>query len=238
MRGKLVCNSHTFWSLTPCPLTSVTHSLPFVVVCLLMNESFQVNPEFERDSSISTHPDGLERASLRLRFTIQKHHFKNGLMRLKCVASVRDVYAMSNEAQVDIHDINFYSQKLGGEASQSSSSFHQTSSSSSEGGEEGSSVDSSILPPSSSKKTPRGQQQSSSPGSGKKRKKNRNNNNNHNGQQDTSRFHSSDTSSFDMTPNMSEGMTMTVFPLFLEELLKFCLTLFLLFSHPMSERDH
>lgn len=54
-------------------------------------------------ASTSLPPNGLETSSLKLRFTTQKEHFKNGILKLKCVATIPSVYRVAQETAAEIY---------------------------------------------------------------------------------------------------------------------------------------
>ncbi|KAH9368740.1 hypothetical protein HPB48_004759 [Haemaphysalis longicornis] len=54
----------------------------------------------ESEYSTTLHADGLETASLGLRFVLTEDHFRGGNMKLKCTATISRVYTMSNEELV------------------------------------------------------------------------------------------------------------------------------------------
>lgn len=69
----------------------------------------QIGPEHEVEYATTLHSDGLETSSLSMRFRILKKHFKHDggeSLKLKCTASISDVYMMSNEAQLVIYNLD------------------------------------------------------------------------------------------------------------------------------------
>ncbi|UYV64147.1 hypothetical protein LAZ67_2006733 [Cordylochernes scorpioides] len=56
--------------------------------------------EYETEYSTTLHSDGLETSSLELRFVVTTRHLQDGNMRLRCTATISQVYTMSNEERV------------------------------------------------------------------------------------------------------------------------------------------
>ncbi|UYV82704.1 hypothetical protein LAZ67_22000629 [Cordylochernes scorpioides] len=57
-------------------------------------------PGYETEYSTTLHADGLETSTLRLRFAVTSRHFHLGSLRLRCTATISQVYTMSNEELV------------------------------------------------------------------------------------------------------------------------------------------
>ncbi|KAI1303012.1 hypothetical protein HDE_02390 [Halotydeus destructor] len=64
-----------------------------------------MGPEHQAEYSTTLHADGLETSSLSIRFRLSEKSFKNGVMKLKCIASISEVYTISNEAQLVIYNV-------------------------------------------------------------------------------------------------------------------------------------
>ena len=64
----------------------------------------QVQPQNVFEPLIKSYSDGLESSSLKLRIFLQHDHFKNGLLKVKCVASVLEGYQVSHETNVDVYE--------------------------------------------------------------------------------------------------------------------------------------
>ena len=78
----------------------------FANFCCL-SSNVKVLPENVLEGQVKRNQDGLETSSLKLRLLLRSDHFKNGLLKVKCVASVLDVYQMSHETSVDVYEKNF-----------------------------------------------------------------------------------------------------------------------------------
>lgn len=75
-------------------------SKPAATLRWFINDALVVDPSHETEYSTTLHGDGLETASLGLRFVVSEDHFRDGNMRLKCTATISRVYTMSNEELV------------------------------------------------------------------------------------------------------------------------------------------
>lgn len=66
---------------------------------------FQVRNEagMSLEPGIRSHRNGLVQSSLRLRFTAQKEHFRNGVLKLKCLASIPSVYRVTQETATEVY---------------------------------------------------------------------------------------------------------------------------------------
>jgi len=59
------------------------------------------------DPLIKGYSDGLESSSLKLRLLLQPQHFKNGILKVKCVSLVLEVFQITHETNVDVLDKDF-----------------------------------------------------------------------------------------------------------------------------------
>ncbi|XP_064469109.1 uncharacterized protein LOC135383663 [Ornithodoros turicata] len=75
-------------------------SKPAATLRWFINDVPVVDPSYETEYSTTLHSDGLETASLCLRFIVTREHFRDGNMKLKCTATISRVYTMSNEELV------------------------------------------------------------------------------------------------------------------------------------------
>lgn len=64
----------------------------------------KVQPENVFEPLIKSYSDGLDTSSLKLRIFLQPDHFKNGLLKVKCVSSVLEGYQVSHETNVDVYE--------------------------------------------------------------------------------------------------------------------------------------
>ena len=73
----------------------------------------QVSNGYEYETVYTTQlsADGLKTSILTLRFQLGQHHFRNGKMRLRCIASVA-YYKIQNEAKLTIKDIKYKPQPM------------------------------------------------------------------------------------------------------------------------------
>ncbi|XP_064468823.1 uncharacterized protein LOC135383160 [Ornithodoros turicata] len=75
-------------------------SKPAATLRWFINDAPVAESSHETEYSATLHGDGLETASLCLRFIVTEEHFRDGNMRLKCTATISRVYTMSNEELV------------------------------------------------------------------------------------------------------------------------------------------
>ncbi|XP_040073463.2 uncharacterized protein LOC8033250 [Ixodes scapularis] len=75
-------------------------SKPAATLRWFINDALVTEPSHESEFSTTLHGDGLETASLGLRFVVTEDHFRDGNMKLKCTATISRVYTMSNEELV------------------------------------------------------------------------------------------------------------------------------------------
>ncbi|XP_064468840.1 uncharacterized protein LOC135383197 [Ornithodoros turicata] len=85
--------------------------------------------DYENEYSTTLHGDGLETASLCLRFMVTEDHLRDGTMKIKCTATITEVYIMSNEEVVFARQ-NGRHQKEGLHASENRSRVRGSTSSS------------------------------------------------------------------------------------------------------------
>lgn len=65
----------------------------------------QISPDKGNELEFATTllPNKMETSSLSLRFMAQKEHFRNGILKLKCVATIPTVYRLSQETAAEIY---------------------------------------------------------------------------------------------------------------------------------------
>ncbi|KAH6930721.1 hypothetical protein HPB50_017865 [Hyalomma asiaticum] len=75
-------------------------SKPAATLRWYVNDVAVAGADGTTEYSTTLHADGLETASLGLRFVLTEDHFRGGNMKLKCTATISRVYTMSNEELV------------------------------------------------------------------------------------------------------------------------------------------
>ena len=70
-----------------------------------MRVFLQISPDkgMELEFATTLLPNKMETSTLSLRFMAQKEHFRNGILKLKCVATIPTVYRLSQETAAEIH---------------------------------------------------------------------------------------------------------------------------------------
>ncbi|XP_053209175.1 uncharacterized protein LOC128393051 [Panonychus citri] len=72
----------------------------------------EVGTEYQTSHSTTLHEDGLESSHLGLKLLLKEEYFKNGLIRIKCTATISRIYIMSNEVTLHGDGLSHQSSRL------------------------------------------------------------------------------------------------------------------------------
>lgn len=90
----------------------------------------QIKPDVKHELEYMTqlHSNGLVTSFLKLKLVVQKDHFRNGVLKLKCIATIANGYRVAHETELHVLQQKEKLADSGGSASLSSSSSSSSSS--------------------------------------------------------------------------------------------------------------